>query len=143
MKTNFFGKQFISINDKLIVCSEKGRKYIAINKGEKDIIKIHVDNELITSGERCDYALNICNEKKVYLIELKGTEKDHAYAQIIATYEKFKDKCKEYEFYSRIVISKDSYPRIKGTNEKRFLQMQKRGMFKSVIVKCNVLEEVI
>lgn len=64
MKTNFFGKQFISINDKLIVCFEKGRKYTAINKGEKDIIKIHVDNELITSGERCDYALNICNEKK-------------------------------------------------------------------------------
>ena len=143
MKTNFFGKQFISINEKLIVCSEKGRKYIAINKGEKDIIKIHVDNELITSGERCDYALNICSEKKVYLIELKGTEKDHAYAQIIATYEKFKDKCKEYEFYPRIVISKDSYPHIKGTNEKRFLQMQKRGMLKSVIVKCNVLEEVI
>lgn len=143
MKTNFLGKQFISINEKLIVCSEKGRKYIAINKGEKDIIKIHVDSELITSGERCDYALNICNEKKLYLIELKGTEKDHAYAQIIATYEKFKDKCKEYEFYPRIVISKDSYPRIKGTNEKRFLQMQKRGMLKSVIVKCNVLEEVI
>ena len=143
MKTNFLGKQFISINEKLIVCSEKGRKYIAINKGGKDIIKIHVDSELITSGERCDYALNICNEKKLYLIELKGTEKDHAYAQIIATYEKFKDKCKEYEFYPRIVISKDSYPRIKGTNEKRFLQMQKRGMLKSVIVKCNVLEEVI
>ena len=143
MKTNFFWKQFISINDKLIVCSEKGRKYIAINKGEKDIIKIHVDNELITSGERCDYALNICNEKKVYLIELKGTEKDHAYAQIIATYEKIKDECKEYEFYPRIVISKDSYPRIKGSNEKRFMQIQKRGMMKSVIVRCNVLEESI
>lgn len=63
MEIEFLGRKKKPVCDKVIVFSENGRKYEAKNPNEKSVLKIHVDGDLITSGERCDFALDVIDEK--------------------------------------------------------------------------------
>lgn len=74
---------------------------------------------MITIGERCDYALYVLCDKKIYLIELKGSDKAHAYEQLISTIDFLTKHKVEAKFLPRIVLAKDSAPKIKSSAEKR------------------------
>lgn len=143
MEIDFLERKYESICDKKIVCSENERKYEAINNSQKNILKIHVDGDLVTDGERCDYALNVLNEKKIYLIELKGTDKAHGYEQLLSTMKFFKDNHISCTFFPRIVVSKDSAPKIKSASEKRMDIMVRKGECEKCIVKARILSEEI
>ena len=145
MTINFVGKDFESTKNKKIPCEENGRKYTAINDAEKDILKIHVDGDLITSAaeKRCDYALNVWGENKLYLIELKGCDKAHAFEQILATIVFFNSKTTGCCYYPRIILSKDSAPNIQSTAEKQIAKMVKQGKCMQYIKKTRCFEESI
>ena len=119
MEIKFLGRKIEPVCNKVIVFSEKGRKYEAKNPDEKPVLKIHVDGDLITTGERCDFALDVTKEEKLYLVELKGCDKAHAFEQLLATMDYMNDKGLSRVFFPRIVVSKDSAPKIKSTAEKR------------------------
>lgn len=139
----FLDKIYDVLNDKSIVCKENGRRYEAENSSQKRVLKIHVDGELIKDGLRCDYALNIFDEKKLYLIELKGCEKAHAFEQILETLRFFQERCSDYTYYPRIVLSKNTSPNLKSPAEKRILALIKQGKCEKEIVKTIALTEKI
>lgn len=119
MEIEFLGRKKKPVCDKVIVFSENSRKYEAKNLNEKSVLKIHVDGDLITSGERCDFALDVIDEKNLYLVELKGCDKAHAFEQLLATMDYMKGKGLERIYFPRIVVSKDAAPNIKSAAEKR------------------------
>ncbi len=143
MTVEFLGKEYTSISDKKIVCNENGRKYEAENLQRKELLKIHVDGDLITEGERCDYALNVLCDNKIYLIELKGCDKPHAYEQLMSTINFLTKNKVEAKFLPRIVLSKDTAPKIKSSAEKRMDLLVKKNQCEKTIVKTRVMTEAI
>ena len=45
-------------NDKILVCQENKRKFVMHNNSGRNLLKIRVDGCLITSGTRCDFAVD-------------------------------------------------------------------------------------
>lgn len=101
MKIKFIDKEYEINNDRKIVFSEKGKKYETLNSTQQKILKIHVDGDLICYGQRCDYAIDVLNDKKLYLIELKGADKSHAYEQILASIEFMKKKRCKFAIFTK------------------------------------------
>jgi hypothetical protein len=72
---------------RIIVCEEKGSKITFYNEIKEPVVKIHIDDEVITDseGKRCDYLL-LCGEKeRAVFIELKGRDLKKAIEQLSAT----------------------------------------------------------
>ena len=70
--------------------SEKGKTYRINRLKNEQIIKIKIDNCLITSQQnKCNYAFIIENTKSIIFVELKSEDIGHAYIQIIRTIEYF------------------------------------------------------
>ena len=76
-------------NCKCLTLKENKSSFVAINKSQKILCRITVDNELIKTGERCDYGLWVKEDNCCYLIELKGCDVEKAFSQIAATYDFF------------------------------------------------------
>ena len=134
-----------------IVCKENGRVFHLNNKSNYYIQKIKVDDSLIKTGIRCDYAIDLCKSKNdisadsIYLVELKGVDKSHACEQILATYTFFQNNSELYKsdfFHCRIVLSKDSAPHLFSSNQKRLMQLEKQKKL-DLDIKCRFYEEVI
>lgn len=142
-EVELFGNKYAAVSDKRIVFAENGRKYEAVNLAEKQVVKIHVDGDLIKEGERCDFALDVPSDKKLYLIELKGTDKTHAYEQLLATIEFMSGKMAEVAYFPRIVVSKDSSPKIKSAAEKRMEKFEKSRKCEKCVVSTRFYSETI
>lgn len=112
-------------NIKIVVCKEKGRKYVLNNISEKYIRKIHVDGNLIKTGVRCDYAVDIFDGESVYLIELKGSDKEHAFEQLLATLDFFQKNYETKKYFCRAVLSRTRSPNLIGKNEKLLIKAVK------------------
>ena len=132
----FLGRDFEPVFDKKIVFSENGEKYEAVNPNAKPVLKIHVDGDLITSGERCDFALYVPEEKKLYLIELKGCDKAHAFEQILATINSLNGSGFVGMYFPRIIVAKDSAPNIKSAAQKRLEKLVKSHKCEVCVVKA-------
>jgi hypothetical protein len=80
------------------VASEKGREFRLNLTAGKSACKVHVDGCLIADNTttKCDYILQVCPENELFLVELKGTDVDHAVEQILTTHTLLKQKIKEY-----------------------------------------------
>lgn len=139
---------------KVVVCKENGRIYRLQNTKNYFLQKIKVDGGLIKSGIRCDYAVDAgkltenisncvnCESEKIYLIELKGSDKDHACYQIIKTYNYFINKFNTKIFNCRIVLSKDHAPKLLTPNQKRLIQLEKQNKL-NLLIKSQIIEESI
>ena len=75
-------------NNKLISVSENRRIFKIINTSTFYVNKVVVDDCYIKVGERCDYLFEIINNntvKKVFYVELKGSNITHAVEQLKTT----------------------------------------------------------
>ena len=83
-------------NNKKIAVSENGRKLTVNNPDQKGVIKIEVDGCLIDNDrERCDYLFEVIipdikdketkNIETAIYVELKGSDIEKAFKQIMAT----------------------------------------------------------
>lgn len=108
-----------------VVCQEKGRKYVLTNKSRSNILKIHVDGFLINEKCRCDYAVDVSDGDKVFLVELKGKNKEHAFEQLYKTLKYFREHFGTEKYYCRVVLSKDSAPKTIGKFEKLIMKAKK------------------
>jgi len=63
---------------------EHGRTFRLLNPSRKWINKVAVDTCYITTGLRCDYLFEV-EQQKVYYVELKGKNIEHAVKQLRTT----------------------------------------------------------
>src|SRR5690606_21308456 len=68
-----------------IKLEENGRKAIFLNQAKERFVKIQVDGCLIINETACDWWIKNAKEEGV-LVELKGTDVDHAIDQIEKTF---------------------------------------------------------
>lgn len=139
---------------KEIVCEENKRCFRLKNKSNFFIQKIIVDNGLIKTGIRCDYAIDVSEgdpeksnkngnlSKNIFLIELKGSDKNHACEQIIQSYNFFQQNYKTESYHCRIVLSKDHAPKLLTPNQKRLIKLEKQKKL-DVLIKSQTIEEVM
>jgi len=82
-----FEKCSTKSNNKIIPISENKRKFTIINDSQRLVNKIKVDGCLINDHrERCDYLFEIdCPCVEAIYVELKGTDIQKAYNQLMAT----------------------------------------------------------
>jgi hypothetical protein len=80
-----FGECGESVQDEKIVLEEKRRKFVGLNAGRKEILKVTVDNCLSIQGRRCDWLLIDLAGNTGHFIELKGCDLEHAFSQLINT----------------------------------------------------------
>lgn len=73
--------------------NENGKSIRFNNPSKKDILRIKVDNCLITSSliNKCDYVFVVCEDEAVHFVELKGNAErlQKPYDQIVSTIEHF------------------------------------------------------
>ena len=112
---------------KIVSCQEKGRKFILNNKSEKYIQKIRVDGKLITVGPRCDFAVDVSKGEVIFLVELKGSDKEHAFEQLLSTLDFFSKNFDTKKYYCRVVLSKNKSPNLQGKFEKLLLKAVKEN----------------
>lgn len=101
------------------------REYRLLNKKAKEIVIYKIDGGLVKGNSclKCDYAI-YTEDNWLFLIELKGTDIDHALKQLNSTIDiLLKRPCiKVKELKIRIVLSKVPVPRISSSKEKIFKQ---------------------
>jgi hypothetical protein len=97
---------------------ENGRKYQGNNKGSKRVIRYQIDGYILNDSddEKCDNAFLLPDEKKAYLIELKGSDLKKAADQIYTTLERLKNHLTNCNVHGRIVCSHIPKPDLRSTN---------------------------
>ena len=126
---------------RIVSCKEKGRSYVLRNTSGKNIQKIHVDGNLIKSGTKCDYAVDVSGGEVVYLVELKGSDKEHAFEQLTSTLDYFYKKFDTKNYYCRAVLSKDKSPNLIGKFEKLLIKAIKEKKCISYDTACVVYDK--
>jgi hypothetical protein len=110
--------QCIEFNEKRKICiaSEHGKKYELNNESGVIIRKVKVDKCLAQNANetRCDFLMDTVELKRVFFIELKGGDLNHAVNQIYATIVYLRIEFKNYRIDARIVGSRD-VPGFKNT----------------------------
>ena len=128
-------------HQRMIVSSEQGRQHRANNPGACFVTQYRIDGEVIRDGLRCDYLLMNEDKSDAYLIELKGTDIEHAVDQLESAAQILRQALQSYHVKYRLVHTKARTHAIHGTKFKKFCQRHgKPGEF---IHKENVLEESI
>ena len=121
---------------KLIVSRDKGNSQVhrAHNKGGKPVTQYKIDGEVITEGNRCDYALFTEEEgnKQAFLIELKGSDLTMAAMQIEATEKVLKNALMGYSMNYRIVANKCKTQEIHHSSFQKYkLKWKKKLKYKT------------
>lgn len=81
--------------------------------------------------------------KKIYLVELKGCDKAHAFEQLLATMDYMEGKGLERIYFPRIVVSKDAAPKIKSAAEKRMERLVNTHKCEKCVVSTRSYSESI
>ncbi len=99
--------------DNATVTKEKGKEFRLQNKSKKTVCRVHIDDCLTRDKrtKRCDYLFKICETENHFLVELKGSDVDHAVNQIISTFDFINKKLKLPPKYFEGVIVSSSIPR--------------------------------
>lgn len=119
----------------VFVLSEKKAIYQAENKNQKEAFTFQIDSNLINSTQtkKCDKGLLI-EDKRIFLVELKGVDFNTACSQLLVTYNWIKTKLPGYKYFCRAVVkampSKQNYP----TSYKKLMKITNK-QFKSSSVK--------
>ncbi|WP_186080546.1 hypothetical protein [Burkholderia gladioli] len=124
------------------VVSENGRLYRATNSSDKLLACYQIDGGLIVEGIRCDFAITINDEHKIYFIELKGGDISHAADQILSTISKLNNNLGNVTLLARIVCSHVRRPNIRRPPLVRLEQLVARTAG-NVRVSTRELEEAI
>lgn len=112
----------------IIVVEENKKRYTLQNHG--DMIAVYqVDGQMISSADsvKCDNMIVDVTSLFAVLIELKGTDLRHAFAQIEETYSKIFLALRKYRLYGRIVTSaRTNVPNLK--TDPQYIRIQKAFM---------------
>lgn len=109
-------------------------------------------SKIICEGARCDWSVAVVLKEgtleEIFLVELKGSDIDHAFEQITGTMSILSTKCSAKKWFARVVCSKGSSPQLNGINykklDKKLKELNKSAgelQRESIIVKTKVLEE--
>lgn len=112
-------------NRKECVASEKGKTFKLENKSGFVVRKVKVDKcipQAVGEG-RCDFLMDIEENKKVFFIELKGGNLDKALEQICDSILYLKSEYKNYIFEARIVGSRDSPDFLSSDNYRKLAKL--------------------
>ena len=80
--------------DSRTVAEEKKKKFRIENKSRKTICRVQVDGCLINDHtiKKCDFLFKICELERYLLVELKGSNVEEGFAQLISTFRYLKNK---------------------------------------------------
>ena len=80
--------------DNKTVAKEKKKEFRIENKSHKTICRVQVDGCLIDdrSTKRCDFLFKICETERYVLVELKGSNVEDAFPQLINTHRYLREK---------------------------------------------------
>ena len=137
----FCGKQINSdSHQKIIVSSEHSKKHIAHNVHHSAVYQYRVDGDLIADSTRlrCDFLLENEDTKHAYLIELKGSNLDHAVEQIENTIKFFSHKLNGYTILPRIVCHSNTHK----THSSKVRKFCKEHYRKYVIQDVSIEEDI-
>ena len=130
----------VQVSDKGSPCKWKG-----MNSKKKRVIKYRVDGGVITSKaeSKCDYAVHVEGDD-IYLIELKGSNYNHALEQIDSTLDKLivAPNVETSSVNGRVVLTKVKVPDIKYSKELS-LKKKLKKLNGSLQSKTRIFEEEI
>lgn len=128
-----------------IVSRDNGssREHRAVNSKRRSVNQYKIDDNshIDIDQARCDFILMNETDMNAYLIELKGTNIDHAIEQLEATEKLFKEELLPYGLFYRIICSKAKTHKLKSNKYKRFINLHPRK--NEFICKEQVYEENI
>lgn len=153
-----FDKQFNCVDDPSLYCKDDRSKlvlkdksggkskYYGVKVSNVSYVVFNVDRGLMSnsSGKQCDYALYSISTNTLRLIELKGSNIEEAFAQILNTFRELIQRrgVKLDTFHARIVTSKTRTPALRGGNHTRLSKLTKehRGtlMHKNDLIEENI-----
>lgn len=104
---------------------ENGKKFVLNNRNKKTICKIRVDDCLIKSKQikKCDFLFSIKEDRKYFLVELKGQSLKDATEQIKNTFNEVNLKLKESPAQFTGIIVSSAVPK---TADQKFKSIQER-----------------
>ena len=119
---------------------EKGKKFsIVLPKGCREkFLRILVDKGLLlefdNEMQKCDYTFIRCAKSDYYFVELKGSDIEKAYNQIVSTITYFKTHYKITHDKTYAFIASSSAPR---AADQRFLRLKEEFKKKKIGVEIN------
>lgn len=121
----------------------KGRReHRALNMDACLVTQYRIDGDVIRDASICcDFLVMNDDRRDAYLIELKGSDIDHALDQLEATAARFQTELREYRVRYRLVCSRVKTQAMHSTKYKKF--MKKHKVDKAFICKENQIEEMI
>ncbi len=129
----------------IIVVEEKHKRYTLQNC--RDVVAVYqVDGQMISSIDsvKCDNMIVDVTSLFAVLIELKGTDLRHAFAQIEGTYSRIFPALRRYRLYGRIVTSaRPNVPNIK--TDPQYIRIQREFMRQggNLRIGTNVISECV
>ena len=109
------------------VAKENGKEFRLNLNANSTACKVRIDGCVMDSQvlAKCDYLFKICPVNKYHLVELKGTDVDHAVHQIVSTFNMTKMRLKEEpaNFTGHIISS--AIPR---AAEQKFRNLKDKAM---------------
>lgn len=112
---------------KIVVVEENSRKYTLNNDIQKELVVYRIDGGIINSThvDKCDFG--IYSEDGVFiLIELKGSDYDHACDQIISTITQLDLTQLAKSIFGRIVLSRGKTPNLRSTSDTKLKNILKK-----------------
>lgn len=112
-------------NQKIVVCEENKVKHVTKNpNGQYKIYKYKIDGDIVSSSDselRCDYIVEVDRDvkKDAFLIELKGSDVEHAIEQIKSTISRYRSKLTSYIIRPRIIYRSNVH-QIRVTKMRQF-----------------------
>lgn len=125
---------------KIIVSEENRVQHRGINNDENRVRQIKVDGDMWTRGTgtiRADYLLLNEDKKTAYIIELKGSDIEHALEQIKNTDTNLSEALSGFEKFWRLVY-RTSTKKMKNRDENA---LQRK--YPNLVIRKNTLEENI
>ena len=112
---------------KKVVTEENKRKHIGNNPEAKEIARYRVDGCLQKDpSSRCDFLLLLTEDRRAVLIELKGSDVNHGFGQLLASCNFLTEKLPGYRFQARLISSKNPSPKLRLSNEKKLRDRLKK-----------------
>lgn len=127
-------------HQKIIVSEENRVQHRGINNDRNKVRQIKIDGDMWTKGTstvRADYLLLNEDKKTAYIIELKGSDIEHALEQIKNTDVNLNEALSDFQKYWRLVY-RTSTKKMKNRNEN---ELQRKCP--NLVIRKNSLEESI
>ena len=114
-----------------VVAQEKRSKYIMLNPAQKILLHLSVDDCLLhqADGEQCDRLIAVCEDKKLFFIELKGSNVKKAASQLLNTVDHafFRPYLEDAEAsFARIIPTRTQPPDLKSSAYRKLEQRMAR-----------------